>query len=135
MLIEFTQGFVAFMTRARKPGCECNYGINVTDVSDGTTIWLTFTFQSGHRYCCSTSSCHHGLLFDCDYQRLRDCFRQAGVDVAKPMRIKMKVVWERGALFAVNPGVRHPEYEPNIERCSREEVYDEQRAEISAAQS
>lgn len=109
-----------------------NYGINVTAVSDDhAEIWVTFVFRNGHRYCCNASSCHHGLLSDFDFERLRQCFYEAGVHVPRPMLLHMNVVCEGGALFAVDPGDRPPQYEPVAKGWAHEEAYDESEAQIT----
>jgi hypothetical protein len=104
------------------------YGISATDFSsDSKRIHLTFTFLSGRRYCCNCSSCHHGLLVADDYERLRESFRQAGVEVGRPMKIYMRVVCESGSLFDDGPRTGEslpPAYE-TLERYECEELYDE----------
>jgi hypothetical protein len=96
---QLAQGLVVFMTRERKlPGYRFNYGIGGTNISaDGRTIHLTFVFRRARRYCCAQSGCHHGLLFEADYARLRNCFGQMGVVVPRPMTVYMKVVCEGGS--------------------------------------
>jgi hypothetical protein len=131
-LRKLTNGFVAYMTRNRhSPEHGVTYGISVTDFSpDSKRIFLTFIFLRGVRYCCPYSSCHHGLLFEEDYGRLAECFRQAGVEVGRPMKIHMKVVCETGALWDDGPrgDVLPPAYE-NVQRYESDEVYDERKAE------
>jgi hypothetical protein len=123
---QLAKGFIAFMTRGRKP---TEYGIGVTALSaDGSIIHLNFVFRCGHRYCCGSAACHHGLLFDSDYERLRECCRQAGVVVPTPMTIHMKVMCERGAMFAINPGNSQPQYEAATgwtaeETCEESDAY------------
>jgi hypothetical protein len=132
-----TKGFIAYMRPAREQrGYRFNYGISVTNFSaDGTQLFLTFTFRSGNRYCCWASACHHGLLFDSDFERLRQCFQEAGVNVGRPMRIRMRVVCEGGALFAAGPRDAHPTYEPALKRWECMEIYDESAAEVWGARA
>src|SRR5438094_851296 len=115
ILAKLANGFVRYMRpNEDSPERDVNYGISVSDLSpDSKTIFLTFTFLSGVRYCCPYSSCHHGLLFDEDYERLRDCFRQAGMEIGRPMKIHMKVICEVGALWDDGPrgDVFPPAYE------------------------
>lgn len=124
---QLAKGFVAFMAPQRKgKGHKFPYGIGVTAFSaDGREISMNFTFQSGQRFCCWASGCHHGLLLPADYQRLRKCFLQAGVEVRRPMKIYMRVVCESCALFAVNPSDSNPEYKPVTKAWETMEVYDE----------
>jgi hypothetical protein len=131
-LMKLTNGFVAYMTRNRHSPDQCEkYGISVTDFSpDSKRVFLTFTFRNGFRYCCPYSCCHHGLLFDEDYERLRECFHQAAVEVGRPMQIHMRVICEIGALFDDGPRVikMPPAYE-QVERHDNDEVYDKRKAE------
>jgi hypothetical protein len=123
---KLTKGFREFMSPERHRWTK--YGINVRSFCEATkTIAVTFTFLSGQRYCCSSSGCHHGLLFDSDYQRLRTFCEAADAKLPYPITIHMTVVYEGGALFAVNPGDKHPDYEP-VRASSHEEVYAEAEA-------
>jgi hypothetical protein len=130
--VKLAHGFLAYMRPNEDPVYPAQvYGIRVTDFSpDQKAVFLTFSFRTGQRYCCDCSACHHGLLFDSDYERLRESFRQNGVEVGCPMRIHMHVVCEAGALFDFGPraGTLPPAYE-QIERAEWDEVYDERKAQ------
>jgi hypothetical protein len=114
---------------SRLAGSRPAYGITVSQVSaGGREFWLTLTFRSGRRYCCESPHCHLGLLFGSDFDRLRACFREAGVEVPRPMRIHLRVVYEGGALFAVSPGDARPEYQPVRAHGQTAESLDEEEA-------
>ena len=130
-LLKLTNGFAAYMARGKDSAKTLErYAIRVTDITlDSKDIWLSFSFRRGIRYCCDCSACHHGLLFDIDFERLRDYFRQSGIEVRRPMRIHMKLRCEVGTLFDDGPQTEKqpPAYE-TIEGYDQDEVYDERNA-------
>ena len=101
---QLTQALVAYLTR---PGARCSYGVGVSEVAaDRKGLVLVLTFRSGQRYCCPEPGCHFGPLFRADWDRLRSLAREAGVELASPLTIPLRCVYEGGALFAIDPGAR-----------------------------
>ncbi len=121
-----TQAVVAFRTGRQRKGRRFNYGLSATGLSaDGRTLALTLTFRSGHRYCCLEPSCHFGLHHRTQWERLRACLGERGMVLGAPARIILHCVWERGALFAKDPGVAAPEYIP-LEQAAEEDLVSEE---------
>ncbi len=114
-----------YLHDAPAPDYRFNYGIDVTDVSpDRTEVVVRLTFLPGRRYS-AEPGCHHGLPLDTDFERLRECFRRAGVEVGGPMRVRLRVVCRAGALVARDPGKADPHYEPIAVGWECDEAYDE----------
>ena len=129
MLKQLRDGFIHYMVARCRRTPAHHYGVSVTETSaDGKDLFLTFTFRSGHRYCCSAASCHHGLVFKSDFEQLQEYFEKAGAKVSRPMRIHMRVICEGGALFAENPGDAQPVYEAVAKQLEHVELYDESAA-------
>lgn len=123
---QLAEGFEAYLS---SHSSRCEYGTGAGSVpDDGLEISLTLVFRSGHRYCCQASSCHHGLQFRSGFDHLRDCFQEEGAEIGKPMRIRLRCIYERGALFAVNPSDAHPAYESTEKGFELVEVYNEAEA-------
>src|SRR5262245_28388798 len=92
-LQKLTSGFRAYIAGwPKRSDDRPSYGIDAAGFStDRREISFDFTFRSGHEFCCYESGCHHGLLLDVDYERLRECFGKEGIEVGRPMIVRMKV--------------------------------------------
>jgi hypothetical protein len=122
ILKQLTRALVAYLTGPRG---HCPYGVRVSELAeDRKSLLLVLTFRSGLRFCCPEPGCHLSLLLRADWERFRSLAREAGVELGSPLVVRLHCVYERGALFAVNPGSARPEYRP-IEMSEAEVVYHE----------
>jgi hypothetical protein len=109
----------------RKPAF--GLGVRGGSAEDGA-ISVVFTFRSGDCYCCSSAACHYfNLFFRTDWDYLRELLHEQGVQVRAPMKFVVRVVTERGALFAEHPGDRVWTYRPRQTSSWAEYVSEEAR--------
>jgi hypothetical protein len=74
------------------------FGIHVTEVvPNQNMLALTLTLRAGHHYCCSSCG------FSPPWGDLCWWLAHEGIEMNYPMRVRLQMTCERGALIAVDP--------------------------------
>ena len=104
MTVDLTPAYAALLARnlgpipgdaeARRPA---QYGVSAE--FDRGVVDLTLTFHSGAAYCCYEWGCHLGLDEVGTWPWLRGELAARGVPSPGPLRVRLTVVVEAGALF------------------------------------
>jgi hypothetical protein len=115
------QAYLLTDSEGRRRHRRAPLGVSVTDAAVRFSISLTLTYRAGHRYCCSSPAC----AFHPNWEYLKERIGKAGIEVEQPLRIFLRCIVERGALFATDPGLAQTCYEPVEEQSESQHVVDE----------
>lgn len=94
---------------------------------------MSSPFRAGHRYCCNSPECQTSLVWNTDWYRLCILLLKQGIIIPSPLKLLVRVVCERGALFARDPGSSDPGYEAVDLAWEAEFVHDESAGEDDPA--
>jgi len=94
-------------------GASPPYLIDDADLSEHGVLSFTMRFVSGKRYCCVEPGCHLGFQSTRGWARLRHNAKETEVLLPQPLRARVRIVAEAGAIFTVleRLGVRHDKRE------------------------
>jgi hypothetical protein len=105
--------------------------LDLSEVSEsGREIKLLIKFWAGGRFCCGSPGCRFGRAFDqLNWNEFRELLRREGIEPAGTIKLIVRVVYEKGALFARSPGNPDTDYDPISESSWAEYERDEAQQE------